>query len=126
MNRTCRCSRCALMASTGESSFVENPGGVAAQWCANWLCEEGFAVLGAEDKMDQISSKRLRHRGQPAPLQGACQNIRSRPRALPWAIILRRLQRREHETSNGPDCRNSRDRRESRPGESHPQALAEP
>src|SRR5215475_2698609 len=47
--------------------------------------------------MDQISCKRLRHRGQPAPLQGACQNIRSRPRALPWAVILRRLQRREQE-----------------------------
>jgi len=36
-----------------------------------------LAILGAEDEMNEISGKRLRHRKIPAPLQGAAQLMSS-------------------------------------------------
>src|SRR5260370_36057636 len=45
--------------------------GVSAQWASNTLGQDWFAVLGAEDKMNEIFSKRLRHRRILAPFQGA-------------------------------------------------------
>src|SRR6266853_1037965 len=45
--------------------------GIGAQWNANGLGQDWLAVLGAEDKMNEIFGKRLRHGRILAPFQGA-------------------------------------------------------
>src|SRR5579863_3332437 len=56
---------------------------VRAKWIANGLGQNGLAVLGAEDEMNQIFGQRLRHRKIPAPLQGANGSYHRNPGRCP-------------------------------------------
>ena len=71
---------------------------IRAKWGANMFGQNRFAILRTKDEMDEILSKRLRHRRIPAPLQGAHRLGRGNPGRCPGlsstgAFSARRLRK---------------------------------
>jgi hypothetical protein len=82
---------------------------IEAQGAANGFGQDPFAVLGAEDKMNEVFSERLRHRSILAPLQGARQSrLATRgvaPGCLPSALSAPESRIDTFSHSSGDDTR---------------------